>query len=463
MSQPLAGAFPRHNWLAAVVPANAHRFSVRDPKLALTLADAGAEIVDSSPDVRIVPDLFHHSGEPEMTIVTIEATPVEGRSRLPTVSARVYDSTWSRLRAIAGRRALRRAGYRFVETILWEWEQLIRITDAPNQGRELSIVERFPRAALVVGTRDKPPATLLEAALKDATARTGRVLELSWPLVRQGGIVLLAREGVVRVAVGPARREIERARTALEAIRQLEPPAAVRERVPVVLGFGRVALAEWALEERLPGVMPRLPLENRLLGDCLDFLVALHEAGRAFPATRRLLADDAEVVSGYCTRELAPAVRALGARLDVDLAEVPRGFGHGDFWRHNLLSRSGRLVGVVDWHGAGAERLPLVDLMHLRLSAVFEPRRQYLGSALVEHLLPWARSGGDEFSRTYCERIGLRLAPGQLEDLALSYWLTRTARELESYADRAERPVWIQNNVDRVARAISEESSGRRR
>ena len=35
-----------------------------------------------------------------------------------------------------------------------------------------------------------------------------------------------------------------------------------------------------------------------------------------------------------------------------------------------------------------------------------------------------------------------------------AYWLTRTARELELYADRVERPVWMHRNVEVVIPAL---------
>ena len=91
------------------------------------------------------------------------------------------------------------------------------------------------------------------------------------------------------------------------------------------------------------------------------------------------------------------------------------------------------------------------------LTAEREPR--YFGRALVEYLLPWARGGGDDLSRAYCERLGLDVGSQRLEALAFAYWLDRAARELETYGDRARRPVWLYENVERVTRALA---SGRR-
>jgi aminoglycoside phosphotransferase (APT) family kinase protein len=125
---------------------------------------------------------------------------------------------------------------------------------------------------------------------------------------------------------------------------------------------------------------------------------------------------------------------------------------HGDFWRGNLLAENGRLSGVVDWSAAGTGRLPLLDLLNL-LASAREPK--HFGRALVEYLLPWARTGGDELSRAYFERLGLEVGPEGLEALVVAYWLERSARELDSYGDRARRPIWLLENIELVVPELS--------
>ena len=81
---------------------------------------------------------------------------------------------------------------------------------------------------------------------------------------------------------------------------------------------------------------------------------------------------------------------------------------------------------------------------------------QFLGPALVEHLLPWARAGGDDHSRAYARQIGIEPTAQELETFVLAFWLDRVGHEVSSYADRAERPVWIEQNVDLVLQAIAD-------
>jgi aminoglycoside phosphotransferase (APT) family kinase protein len=444
------GTYPRHNWLPAVVPVTARRFRVIDAKLAATLKNAGADLVDERPDLEIGPeDLL--CGDAQQAVVPLETFVPEGGGRLVRALRRATGFVRVRIRGTTVRRAVLEKGYGPATAIPWEWEQVIRLPGARPRP-PATLAERLPLGVLVVGGEADGP-TLLESALADASRSAAGVLEPSWPLVRQSGLVVLGEGGVVRVAVGPGGRELALAHAALEALRAASPPPVVAERIPWLLAEGAVGLARWSLERRLPGRVAPAQLSKSVLADCVEFLAALHPAEGGDQGAESF-ARQAAIVAAVTGERGRRALDALVGRLNEALADLPRGFGHGDFWTHNLLIEDDRLAGVVDWHSAGTGRLPVVDLLHLRLSAIFQRRRQYLGTALVEHLLPWARRGGDELVRDYCERTSLELAPARLEDLALAYWLGRTARELELYADRAERPVWLRHNVELVVREL---------
>jgi hypothetical protein len=444
--------YPRHNWLPAVIPADARRFRVADEKLATTLAQAGAELVDAEPDVEIASGPTLEGGAP-YAVVSLDHLPREGGSRLLRAVRRSLGSFRVQARARAFRPVVRRCGYPITSIVLWEWEQVVRLAGERQSGRRLRLAERLPLGALVVGSRRGNPPTVLDDVLREVSGKLGSPVRPGWPLVRQSGLVTIADQAVVRVAIGPATRELRLLRTGLETLRRAAPSGIVSDRVPWILDAGRTGLAEWTVERRLPGSEPPGELADRLLLDCVDFLVALYGSD---PGERDApLATHAEVIGAVCDPRDSEAVGRVGRDLDELLADLPRGFAHGDFWMQNLLTEGGRLVGVVDWHGAGPGRLPLLDLLHLRLSEIFQRTHRYLGTTLVEHLLPWARSGGDDVARTYCRRIGIEPSSELLESLVVAYWLTRTARELEMYADRLERPVWMRHNVTLVAKAIA--------
>ena len=452
------GGYPRHNWLPAVVPVQARRFRVDDTALAETLADGGAEIVvDGSPDVEIAP-ASRLRGDAPCALVNIEHVLSEGGNRTTRIAQRSLASVLVRARARRTRADLRARGYPGTELILWDWEQVVHLADVAPP-RRLRLADRFPLGAVLVGKQEDTGPTTLEAALQSAGEVLGSSMRPSLPLVRQGGLVTIMDHGVVRVAIGPARRELELLQRALTQLKLTSPPTVVSGRVPWPLGRGRVGLADWSLERRLLGAPPGLHLGKRLLSQSVDFLVALHGVGGDFvpgPSLR----ERAEVIAVACGSKGADVVRELGRHLDGELADVERGFAHGDFWVENLLAHRGNLVGVVDWHAAGPGRLPLGDLLHLRLSLIFGRTRQFLGAAFVEHLLPSVRAGGDSVVRSYCKRIGLRASGERLEALALAYWLTRTASELEMYADRRHRPVWMRENVELVVRHLSGQDAG---
>jgi CelD/BcsL family acetyltransferase involved in cellulose biosynthesis len=122
-----------------------------------------------------------------------------------------------------------------------------------------------------------------------------------------------------------------------------------------------------------------------------------------------------------------------------------------------VLARNGALTGVVDWPGGGPGRLPLLDLLHLKVSAVRELTGQALGEAIVNELLPPSRLSEDVRVRAYLERIGLSASDQQLEALVGAYWLQAVAHEVVD-PDRdpvhAEDRSWRQVNVDSVRHAF---------
>jgi hypothetical protein len=102
--------------------------------------------------------------------------------------------------------------------------------------------------------------------------------------------------------------------------------------------------------------------------------------------------------------------------------------------------------------------LPLLDLFHLLVTNERRPG-WHLGRTIDRYLLPMARAGGTTLVRAFCRRIQLEVGADRLEDLAIAYWLDRVAQELGTYADRAERPAWLRENVGVVLRALM--ASGR--
>ncbi len=264
----------------------------------------------------------------------------------------------------------------------------------------------------------------------------------------------IASEAVLRVAVGPAREHLWHQRDALTALDTSSPPPQIARLVPDQLADGKAGLGDWSLEQRLSGSPPPAQLPPELLEECIGFLVTLGGLGdNSTPTTSP--SGDAEAIARALPGDRAQALRRLGSQVEQTLAEVPRIFAHGDFWSRNLLIEDGRLSGVVDWDHGGPGRLPFLDLLQLRLNMIRAGTHQFLGPALVEHLLPWAQAGGDDHSRAYARQIGIEPTVHELETFVLAFWLDRVGHEVSSYADRAERPVWIEQNVDLVLKAIA--------
>jgi hypothetical protein len=327
---------------------------------------------------------------------------------------------------------------------VWERGAPLRDPRAADGGAR---AHRLPLNAVVTARRE-PAATLLDAAAEAASADA-----LGSRIGSSGVLVAETDRGFLRVAVGPARTALAAHATALAELRRAWPAAPVADRAPWTLAAGETGLAAWALERRLEGATPPPAIGPRLAAECLDFLVALHDVRGDAPATASCAAD-AEVVAAECAPAQAARIRTLGEDLDQRLVGLPRGFAHGDFWSGNLLVSGDSLTGVVDWAAAGSSRLPLLDLLHLHVSA----RRELTGASLGAALLDYAgdATGAERATAAaYERRTGVDADRG---DLIAAYWLSATARELtdpDRSRDRRAAARFVRDNVDRVAERLA--------
>jgi peptidoglycan/xylan/chitin deacetylase (PgdA/CDA1 family) len=436
-------------WLAAALPADARRVQTADPELAATLAAAGAEIVERHADVEIGPARALR-GDSLAAIATVDARPHDSRSRSVRIVRRAGNTGMVRLRAARARRAMPARSYPHADVVLWDNTHAWRGPGTPAGPR--TPVERLPQHAVVIGHRGPRRRTLLDAVREEAGRAAGCDLSQAGVSVRSGGLLLLlAPEAVLRVAVGLSGRQISAQVKTLRALHAASVDPLVAGRVSEPLAHGRTRLAEWSVERRLPGATAG-GLTEPLMRDVVDFLVALHrspDGGAGADA-----ADDAAAVGSFTPAD-ADALERRAAEIDGVLAGCPRGFGHGDFFLGNLLVEEGRLSGVIDWDAGGHGRMPLLDLLHLRHAAAHDVPDEDWGMALVEHLLPWARSGGDPLTRDYCGRVGIDHEPRVLEALVLRYWLDRLAYQLRTHEQRRSQPRWLERNVSSVLDALA--------
>jgi hypothetical protein len=321
-----------------------------------------------------------------------------------------------------------------------------------------SIAERLPQRAIAVGRRGEARTTALEAALAEAGRAAGEELRPDWVSIRVGTVVVAAGPAVLRVAVGAARSQILAQIAALEPLGRADAPAAVADRLPTLIAHGRAGLADWSLERRLPGARPHPPLADELLDECFEFLVGLRTAGGS--GTARTFSELVDVLASVARPETEAVLRALADELERTLAGVERGFAHGDFFAGNLLAEDGHLTAVLDWDAGGPGRVPALDLLHLQLTQERYGRDDQWGRAVVERLLPSARTGGKPLLQRYCAELGIVTEPRLLEALVFAYWLEYAAYQLRTHLDRRSQPLWIEGNVELVARAAAEFTRG---
>ncbi|MGZ4407620.1 MAG: aminoglycoside phosphotransferase family protein [Gaiellaceae bacterium] len=437
-----------YGWLALAVPASARRFRSLDGDIRHTLEQAGGTLVDGAADVEIGV-LRHLRGDAGVTVVLaptwhVGATSARWRRVADRIGLGLAMRVWLTTTAFRLRRR-----HLHARRLFFDMEQSVSF----DRVQASTLAQRLPRGAAVVASRAAPGRSLL-AEVCDAAARsTGRRFTDTVPTLRAGLLLLVTADDVLRVAIGDGHRQLDDQVRVLRALRALSPSAAVEPLVPEVVGEGTTGLARWTVETRLPGRPSPHVLTAGLIDQSVEFIVGLGGLHRGESDGSALLAA-AEVVVRALGRDETTRVVPLARHAAETLTGVPTVFGHGDFCSTNLLELDGRLSGVVDWEGGGTGVLPLLDLLHLLLLHETQPDVYAWGRAVSTHLVPIAeRTGGHV--QDYLDRLELSFDESERQALAVSYWLTRIAHQLSSYASRAADPRWVEQCVHAPARALA--------
>lgn len=443
--------------LAAVLPASARRVWVDDAGLAEDLAGVGYDVGGGAPDAVVLTEPGQLAKAPPADVVVVL---LDGSRPASSSGGRMHDAAsrlgaHARVRAQARttRRLLTRQGYRQVRVLTWDEGTPLTADRWPGGPRAAHRPESFPRRAVVVAGDVHAPS-LVDGALEQVLGRSATTPLPEGPAVRvsPGGVVLLATErGLLRVGLARGRQQVDTPAQALVWLARPNVASVVKDRVPALLARGCAGRASWSLEQRMPGRPASPTLSTRLLAECVDFLVALHRVDAPAPESPTATTPVAATLSAH-----PQAVRRLADSAAERVQELPRGFGHRDFWHRNLLvDERGRLSGVVDWDSASGGSLPFLDLMHLVTTAALPPGGHQWGRAVAQTLLPWAAAGADAQAERYAAALGVPADPATLRALLVTYWLEWVDYQVSRYAGRRDDARWVRGNVDLVVDALS--------
>ncbi|HUS16382.1 MAG TPA: aminoglycoside phosphotransferase family protein, partial [Chloroflexia bacterium] len=270
-------------------------------------------------------------------------------------------------------------------------------------------------------------------------------------------------------------RRQERALAALHADARLAGwTARVAETVATGTISGRFYLVETALRGRA-AIPARLDPATRdaLLTAAAAAIGTLHTRTAAavqVDAVRLARWVDAplQVLGGVVARLPAgrvyrAALRRLRAELHATLAgrTLATSRIHGDFWPGNLLVAGRQVTGIVDWERAGADELPLHDLLHLLLFT----RQQIYGHDEADVIAALGKGICWSATDRALLRAAQRALPGDLlaeRPMALLYWLRHMAATLTLLPEYGRNRAYLLSHVEPVLQALAREPVGGR-
>jgi aminoglycoside phosphotransferase (APT) family kinase protein len=265
-------------------------------------------------------------------------------------------------------------------------------------------------------------------------------------------------------------QSLAREKTVLDALREIPALEEWRVRVPAVLGHGGVEKRMWLAETALPGTPARA-----LLGDPEQrrwlLPAALTAIGQLHAQTAVVRAVESADLDTWIDEPAARLARLIGGIGRVPVLEtlrndlrsallgrpLPIGWIHGDFWPGNLLvdSVAGTVTGIVDWDQAGAEQLPLHDILHLALYS-----RRLAGGGELGEIVRHALRRPDDLERWVAElqpEGPAGEAPGWLAEdhhsTVLLYWLHHVGSFAEA-GGHADSRFWVRHNIEAVLEAL---------
>lgn len=476
----------RPGWIWAALPPGTHRVrSPDEPGFTAALREAGLEVVPaglSSGDEAQPDAILVAHGEPDAVEKTIggartarvgvaavaigpdaspSVRPVSRPVRALQMLASPLTTVTTQTAARRLERAMKRGGL-----------EVTRITTGNRSLPSYGLGpggwlrrRRLPGGAIVVGSTEARPPSVIEEVVSQASRDLGRPLErVSADVFPSGKLAIELTDSAgesyfLSITAGDA-GSLDRSESAIRAVLAADPPASLRRRIVAPLAAGTLGPVRYVLEPKAPGRHP-VWMTAGLWERCVEILAELHhlprrQPGLALPPMWPDLPTAVEILGREAREDERRLLERIHHVVDARVAGIDTGAGHGDFFTRNLLVGRDEVHAVLDWEWASRDALPLLDLFDLRAQLGWRRRRGLrVGQNFTHVLWPLAREGRDEPIKSYCRAVGLDADPRTLEGLAIAHWLLRTARLGSINPKRLEDTGWRQANVTAPMTAIN--------
>lgn len=321
--------------------------------------------------------------------------------------------------------------------------RVVKVRRLASRQARFGLVRRLLRPVLVGGAivefaKEGGGPTVMGAVAASAGAETiGELLSTTdgratlKTTIRGAGCVL---------RVTPSSTAVGTDRTA-DALQHMNAAGAAC--VPRLMSTGRVPGAVWIAESLLPGRRPAR-VTRKLFGE----VSRLCSAWPTTPAPDTV-ASDLELLTRVLPGWASVLERSLGNAASI-VSNLPGIAGHGDLGSGNLLSRKGRITGIVDWGTWRPRAVPGTDLLNLFVKAT----RPGVGMGALWSDRPWRSRRFRDWTGDYWASIGVQPDEELLDAIAVCWWASTIVRMVR-LPWRAKDHAWLATHVQPVLRDVS--------
>ncbi len=334
--------------------------------------------------------------------------------------------------------------------------------------RRASVISRFP-LSLAIGFQRLAPQrderrinrALADEVASDVSRRLSRDYRVTDHRATRTGTLLVrlhAQESLIaKLSLRPTNEP--RLRHSADALKTLHTGAWVTpflaDRCPRVVSVGTASGHYFSVETTVPGHDGLHLLKTKvnaleLVLSAERFILKLQKASlnanQAWEADFEAAAERVARLADLVDRRARYTELVTEIRSRLDGRAVPSAYSHGNFWPGNVLyDTDNTLTGVIDWDGAAAASLPVVDLIYFLVRTHSLVRGGSFGEGFADWMDAPSLPLLDGCLTRHCQDLAIPL--DLIVPLSYCSWIQHLDAHCRFGTATSLQPRWLRRNV----------------